>query len=79
MINAAGDDYDYGKQRVWGTIGFGTTALIAGYIVNIFSDVSITYVPAFAVMLLFSICDLIACIKLKVSVALNHIQIYSST
>lgn len=62
-----GTDYDYGKQRVWGTIGFGTTALIAGYIVNIFSDTSVTYAPAFTVMLLFSICDLLSCIKLKVS------------
>lgn len=60
------DEFDYGKQRVWGTIGFGTTALIAGYVVDLFSDVSITYVPAFAVMLVFSICDLLACIKLKV-------------
>lgn len=68
------DDYDYGKQRVWGTIGFGTTALVAGYIVNIFSDVSITYAPAFAVMLFFSICDLFACIKLKVRLAFHTAQ-----
>lgn len=67
-----GDEFDYGKQRVWGTIGFGTTALISGYIVDLFSDVSITYVPAFAVMLFFSICDLFACIKLKVRYFIPH-------
>lgn len=60
------NDYLYGKQRVWGTIGFGTTALIAGYVVDLFSDGAITYAPAFIVMLIFSICDLLACIKLKV-------------
>lgn len=65
---STGDDYDYGKQRVWGTIGFGLTAFVAGCIVNIYSDtVVITYTPAVAVMIFFSLCDLFSCVKLKVN------------
>ncbi|XP_030759296.1 major facilitator superfamily domain-containing protein 6 [Sitophilus oryzae] len=63
-----GDEYDYGKQRVWGTIGFGTTALIAGYAVDMFSGQTISYIPAIIIMLICSTFDLIACVKLKLPV-----------
>lgn len=61
-----GDEYDYGKQRVWGTIGYGITALIAGYAVDLFSGQTISYIPAIVVMVIFSVLDLICCLKLKV-------------
>ncbi|CAH1959220.1 unnamed protein product [Acanthoscelides obtectus] len=63
-----GEEYDYGKQRVWGTIGWGLSALFAGYIVDLFSGTSITYTPAFIIMLVLSVFDLSACIKLKLPV-----------
>lgn len=72
-----GEEHDYGKQRVWGTIGFGLTALIAGYIVNIFSyDYYVSYTPAFAVMLFFSVCDLFSCVKLKVNYKQIKVNIF---
>nr|XP_022901741.1 major facilitator superfamily domain-containing protein 6-A-like [Onthophagus taurus] len=61
-------DHEYGKQRVWGTIGFGSTALISGYIVNLFSTNAISYKPAIICMLIFVLFDLIACFKLKLPV-----------
>ncbi|XP_050312924.1 major facilitator superfamily domain-containing protein 6 [Anthonomus grandis grandis] len=67
-FDVIGEEYDYGKQRVWGTIGFGVTALISGYIVDIFSDQSISYVPAIAVMVVFSVIDLLCCFKLKLPI-----------
>ncbi|XP_018565795.1 major facilitator superfamily domain-containing protein 6 [Anoplophora glabripennis] len=67
-FDVIGDQYDYGKQRVWGTIGFGLSALIAGYIVNLFSGSAITYTPAIIVMLICSFFDLTACIKLKLPI-----------
>ncbi|KAJ8961416.1 hypothetical protein NQ318_014662 [Aromia moschata] len=67
-FDVIGEQYDYGKQRVWGTIGFGLSALIAGYVVDLFSGSSISYTPAFIVMLVCSIFDLTACVKLKLPI-----------
>lgn len=70
----SGEDGDYGKQRVWGTIGFGLTALISGYVVNIFSEKSINYTPAFIIILVCSVIDLIACVKLQVKNTILYIK-----
>lgn len=56
----------YGKQRVWGTIGFGLTALIGGITVDMTSTNSIG--PAIIVMLVFTFLDLASVTQLKVSV-----------
>ncbi|KAF5299512.1 hypothetical protein FQR65_LT01095 [Abscondita terminalis] len=62
------DEYDYGKQRVWGTFGFGVTALISGYVVEYFSGNQLTYTPALIVMLVCTAIDFFACIKLQIPV-----------
>ncbi|RZC43212.1 major facilitator superfamily domain-containing protein 6 [Asbolus verrucosus] len=67
-FDVIGEDGDYGKQRVWGTIGFGVTALIAGYVVDFFSGSITSYTPAFLIMLACSGIDLIACVKLKLPI-----------
>ncbi|CAG9836968.1 unnamed protein product [Diabrotica balteata] len=67
-FDVIGQEYDYGKQRVWGTIGFGTSALIAGYAVDYFSGTSISYTPALIVMVVCSVVDLLACTKLKLPI-----------
>ncbi|KAJ8938551.1 hypothetical protein NQ314_011440 [Rhamnusium bicolor] len=67
-FDVIGEQYDYGKQRVWGTIGFGLSALIAGYVVDLFSGSSISYTPAIIVMVVCSIFDLTACIKLELPI-----------
>lgn len=52
----------YGGQRVWGTIGFGLTALMGGISVHIFQLDSTNAVaaitPALIIMLIFGICDM---------------------
>ncbi|CAG9823296.1 unnamed protein product [Phaedon cochleariae] len=63
-----GDDFDYGKQRVWGTVGFGVSALIAGYAVDFFSGNAMKYSPAIVVMMACCTIDLFACIKLKLPI-----------
>jgi len=58
----------YGRQRVWGTIGFGIAAFLAGYTVDLWSQREIykTYTPAFLLVLVFTSIDLICCTKLEV-------------
>ncbi|XP_044257866.1 major facilitator superfamily domain-containing protein 6-A [Tribolium madens] len=67
-FDVIGEDGDYGKQRVWGTIGFGLTALISGYVVNLFSENTVNYTPAFIIILVCSVIDIIACVKLELPV-----------
>ncbi|XP_017033471.1 major facilitator superfamily domain-containing protein 6 [Drosophila kikkawai] len=56
----------YGAQRVWGTIGFGVTALLAGVVVNWWtSDAVKSLTPALIIMGVFSLLDLFSVSKLK--------------
>ena len=63
-----GDDNQmgYGRQRVWGTIGFGISAFLAGYAVDYWSNGEIikTYTPAFLLVFVFSFIDIFCCKKL---------------
>lgn len=58
-----GDQYDYGKQRIWGSVGYGMTALVSGYAMDNFLG---GYGAAVSIMLVFAIFDFISCMKLKV-------------
>lgn len=60
----------YGRQRVWGTIGFGIAAFLAGYAVDIWSrgETLKIYTPAFVLIFVFSFFDLLCCRKLDVSI-----------
>lgn len=62
-----GGQMGYGRQRVWGTIGFGVAAFLAGYTVNLWSQGEIykSYTPAFLLVLVFTSIDLICCTKLE--------------
>ncbi|KAL6263024.1 hypothetical protein P5V15_005820 [Pogonomyrmex californicus] len=62
-----GKQMEYGKQRVWGTIGFGVAAFLAGYTVDLWSHGEIykIYTPAFLLVLAFTCIDLICCRKLE--------------
>lgn len=63
-----GGQMGYGRQRVWGTIGFGVAAFLAGYTVDLWSqgDIYKIYTPAFLLVLAFTCADLICCKKLEV-------------
>lgn len=60
---------NYGAQRVWGTIGFGLTALIGGIVVHTFQLDSASAVqaitPALIIMLIFGVCDMFSIKWLK--------------
>lgn len=55
---------EYGAQRVWGTIGFGATALVSGIVVHLYqNDVSSAaraIAPAIVIMLIFGLFDIIS-------------------
>lgn len=59
------NEMKYGRQRVWGTIGFGLTALIGGIVVNNRTDQDIG--PALLVMLIATAFDLASVTQLKVT------------
>lgn len=52
----------YGKQRVYGGIGFGLTSLLAGYIMDLNSN---DFTPAILIMLACALVDLLILKKLK--------------
>lgn len=60
---------DYGAQRVWGTIGFGLTALVAGVIIHIFeldsSRAVVAIAPALIIMTVFGALDIVSIKWLK--------------
>ncbi|XP_019892966.1 major facilitator superfamily domain-containing protein 6 [Musca domestica] len=59
-------EHKYGNQRVWGTIGFGLTALISGVVVDLWTvDTVKSFTPALVIMLIFSAFDLMSVSKLK--------------
>lgn len=63
----------YGRQRVWGTIGFGISALLAGYAVDYWSkgEMIKIYTPAFLLVFAFSFIDILCSRKLKVCISFN--------
>ncbi|XP_046815965.1 major facilitator superfamily domain-containing protein 6 isoform X1 [Vespa crabro] len=58
---------DYGKQKMWGSIGFGIFGISAGYLVDIFSEGQFQkdYTCIFFMMLVFMILDIIMSARLK--------------
>lgn len=68
MNVGSGEEKKYGQQRVWGTIGFGLSALLGGYCVDWWSGPGPTkdYTPAFLIAAAFISLDMICCYKLKV-------------
>ena len=69
----------YGRQRVFGTIGFGVTALIAGYAVDFYTDPlskNHDFTPAIIVMLAFASMDLFSIKKLKLPKLSSSDSIY---
>ncbi|KAL1122991.1 hypothetical protein AAG570_003315 [Ranatra chinensis] len=62
-----GEQRNYGQQRVWGTIGFGLSALVGGYLIDKTSyglDVK-NYTPAYALAVGLMLLDVATCCKLK--------------
>lgn len=70
MISLLGDGAQmaYGQQRVWGTIGFGISALLSGFLVDWWSVGDIKSItPALVIMLMCLAVDVVCCNKLKVT------------
>lgn len=67
----------YGAQRVWGTIGFGMSALISGIAVNAYgSDALSSIVPALLIMLCFSSIDVFTINWLRLPVMTSATSIW---
>lgn len=59
----------YGAQRAWGTAGYGVTALLGGWLIDVVSGASRNkdFTPAFIIAIVATVVDLGACRKLNVS------------
>ncbi|XP_018392091.1 PREDICTED: major facilitator superfamily domain-containing protein 6-like [Cyphomyrmex costatus] len=68
-ILGQGKQSNYGKQRLWATIGYGIAACLSGYMIDLWSHKGIykTYTPILVPVAIFICIDLICCIKLKMS------------
>ncbi|GBL93483.1 hypothetical protein AVEN_59683-1 [Araneus ventricosus] len=63
-----GDQMDlYGRQRMWGTVGWGAFSLLAGYLNHVFSvsDSVINYTPGFYLSISLFFLDMVVLWKLK--------------
>ncbi|XP_014208100.1 major facilitator superfamily domain-containing protein 6-B [Copidosoma floridanum] len=66
-VLGTGGEMSYGRQRVWGSVGFGLTAFMAGYAMDWWSraDTVKSYTPAFILISVFTCIDLLCCSKLE--------------
>ncbi|KAG5313455.1 MFD6A protein, partial [Acromyrmex insinuator] len=57
----------YGKQRLWGAVGYGIVVCLSGYMVDFFSHDKVykNYIPSILLVIIFTCIDFICCIKLK--------------
>ncbi|CAH2227085.1 jg17707, partial [Pararge aegeria aegeria] len=57
----------YGSQRAWGTAGYGVTALLGGWLIDLMSGTSRNkdFTPAFIVAIVATVIDLGACRRLS--------------
>lgn len=77
LVLLGDDTMKYGAQRVWGTIGFGISALIAGVAVNTYSSLGLdTVAPPLFIMLVFSSFDVISVNWLKLPSLSSSESIY---
>lgn len=69
---------NYGAQRVWGTIGFGVSALLAGVAVNAYgpADATASIAPALMIMLAFSSLDVLSIQWLRLPVLSSATSIW---
>nr|CAD7401115.1 unnamed protein product [Timema cristinae] len=67
-VLGSGGEMGYGRQRVFGTVGFGITAFLAGWTIDWYSAGKATkdYTPAFVLVFVLTCVDLLCCTKLKV-------------
>lgn len=58
---------DYGKQKMWGSVGFGILGISAGYLVDVFSEEKYEkdYTCIFYIMLVHMIADIVVSATLK--------------
>ena len=65
----AGDKpHDYGKQRLWGAIGWGLMTVISGYLIDLASvgELEKDYTPSFYLVVIILSINVLAVIKIKV-------------
>ncbi|XP_025990967.2 major facilitator superfamily domain-containing protein 6-A [Solenopsis invicta] len=64
-----GNQTKYGRQRLWGAIGYGVSAFLAGYMMDLWSHGGLykTYTPSIIIVLIFACTDFICCMKLELS------------
>lgn len=70
FFDITGEDGNYGRQRVWGTLGWGLMGPLGGFLVDQYSGDNFqkNYLPAFTLLFILGACDvMLTATKLKVS------------
>ncbi|XP_018401492.1 PREDICTED: major facilitator superfamily domain-containing protein 6-like [Cyphomyrmex costatus] len=78
-ILGKGEEMKYGRQHVWGEIGFGLAGFLTGCTIDIWSQGKIykTYTSAFLLVFILTCIDLICCKKLKLPLVSRSPNIFT--
>lgn len=70
IIRLGKDTHKFGKQRLWGCIGWGMGSIITGWLIDWFSDgnSSKNYTPAVVTSLMFLTVDFLIIFKINVNI-----------
>lgn len=76
LIILGKDAHQYGKQRVWGSVGWGGVSIITGWLIDCYSDGKSTknYKPAIIVTIVFMLLDLFVAFKISVCILENRMN-----
>lgn len=69
ILHLGEEKHKYGKQRMWGAIGWGTMSILSGLCVDWFSkgEENKNYAPGFIIAILCTVLDIYVLSKIKVS------------
>lgn len=72
VVHPGENSHKYGEQRMWGAFGWGTMSIVAGLVVDWYSQGQNTknYTPSFLIATVFQVLDAYVLSRIEVSINL---------